>query len=86
MCKSEIPLQKVKICAMSVFRSQTPRTYYPPKKQFRIQINISLVSARKGKNKEKYIGWNSKQAKCLENTAFSEDLTDKLDHVGQSFR
>ncbi len=55
------------------------RAYARRKSSFSKNKKLSLVSAHKGKNKGKYIGLEHKKAECLENTAFSEGLTDKLE-------
>lgn len=51
---AKCPLHEGQLCARGVFRFQTPRAYYPPKKKFGIIINIfplfRLVRAKTREN------------------------------------
>ena len=52
--ETKYSLHETQVCARGVFRSQTPRVYYPPKDSLTFGGIDSLVSACKGKNKGKY--------------------------------
>ncbi len=78
MCRSEMPFaRRTALCKRCISLSNAEGLLPTEKEVLYSDKHSSLVSARKGKNKGKYIRLETKQAKYFENTTFSEDFMDK---------